>query len=337
MESLYVIEPGSYLRKDGNCLKIVKDRTVLAEIPAGGLERLTLVGRTSFSGAVLDFLIKNRIDTIFLTPTGRFRARLLLDEAGHVQRRRDQYVSLAEEKFALQAARVIVRAKLENHSRYLREKGRRYKIEELGKAALRIRAVSQQLERAADLNVIRGLEGYGARLYFSVFNLLIRNDDFEFKGRNRRPPRDPVNALLSFVYTMLTNEVISAVSSAGLDPYLGALHEPAPGRPSLACDLVEEWRVIGERLVLALINRKVIRPSDFIQRSQGQSGRPVEMKPAITRALISSYERQMQTRVKDSTTGEKILLRWLLHRQAGRFGKWLGDRKAVYRPFMISV
>ncbi len=333
MESLYIIEPGSYLGKDGDCLKIMKNKEVLDVIPAAGLSRLTLVGRSSFSGAVIDFLIRKRIDTVFLTPTGRFRARLLLDEAGHVERRRNQYVSLADSKFAAQAARLIVTGKLENQFNHLREKGRKYGLEALSKTAIQIRAIISQLQGADKLEAIRGYEGYAARLYFSVFGLLIRNNRFDFNGRNRRPPRDPVNALLSFVYTMFTNEVTSAVNSGGLDPYLGALHEPQPGRPSLSCDLVEEWRVLGERLVLTLINRKVVRPDDFIWKKAGESGRPVEMKPGVARALISSYERQMQTRVKDPVADENTMLRWLIHRQAGRFGKWLGDRECKYQPF----
>ncbi len=333
MESLYILEPGSYLRKDGDCLKIMKERTVLDTIPAAGLERLTLVGRSSFSGAVIDFLIRQRIDTVFLSSTGRFRARLLLDEAGHVERRRHQYVSLADKKFVVEAARVIVRAKIENQFHHLRQKGGRYGTEALSRTAIQLRAVISHLQRADELDVIRGYEGYASRLYFGVFGLLLRNEEFEFQGRNRRPPRDPVNALLSFVYTMFTNEVTSAVNSCGLDPYLGALHEPAPGRPSLSCDLVEEWRVLAERMVLTLINRKVIRLDDFIRREKDDAGRPVEMKPGIARALISSYERRMQSRVTDPATGEKIQLRWLLHRQAKRYGKWLADRQCPYQPY----
>ena len=119
MDSLYILEQGSYIRKDGNCLKIMRHNTVLDTIPASGLRQLTLAGRASLSGPVLDFLIKNRIDTVFLTPGGRFRARLLLDEAGHVALRRQQYLRFADPEFKLDLARIIVRGKLENQARML--------------------------------------------------------------------------------------------------------------------------------------------------------------------------------------------------------------------------
>ena len=281
MDSLYILEPGSFIKKDGDCLKIINKKTVLDTIPASGLQQLTLAGRTSLSGPVLDFLIKNKIDTVFLTPGGRFRARLLLDESGHVALRQRQYLLLADPAFKLDLARRIVRGKLENQVRMLLRRGTQYNIDQLRTVGVQIKALQQKLAATEDTDQIRGIEGYGARLYYSVFGLLLREEGFVFTGRNRRPPRDPVNALLSFVYTLFTNEILNGIKRVGLDPYLGALHEIVHGRPSLACDLVEEWRVFGERLVLTLINRKVVKPDDFIYNPEAGEGGdlPVRMKP----------------------------------------------------------
>ncbi|WP_457573880.1 CRISPR-associated endonuclease Cas1 [Desulfolithobacter sp.] len=336
MDALYILEPGSYLRKDGDCLKILRDNTVLDTIPASGLRQLTLGGRVSLSGPVLDFLIKNRIDTVFMTPEGRFRARLLLDEPGHVELRQQQYLRLADTRFKRDTAREIVRGKLENQARLLLRRGSRNSIAEVRTAAIQIKALEQKLDSADDVEQIRGIEGYGARLFYSVFGLMLRSD-FSFTGRNRRPPRDPINALLSFVYTLFTNEVQNGIKRTGLDPYLGALHEIAPGRPSLACDLVEEWRIFGERLVLTLVNRRVVKPEDFICNQPGPDGRkiPVRMKPAVCRALIAAYHRQLEQVLFYPYTGQDTRLRWIIHSQCRRFAESLAKDGTIYKPYDI--
>jgi CRISPR-associated protein Cas1 len=338
MNSLYILEPGSYIRKDGNCLKIMRDRTVLDTIPASGLQQLTLAGRASLSGAVLDFLIKNRIDTVFLTPGGRFRARLLLDESGHVALRQQQYLRLADDAFRLDLARRIVKGKLENQARLLLRRAGQYSLDELRAVAVQIKALQHKLSAAADTDQVRGIEGYGARLYYSVFGLLLRAEGFTFTGRNRRPPRDPVNALLSFVYTLFTNEVLNCIKRAGLDPYLGALHEIAHGRPSLACDLVEEWRIFGERLVLTLINRKVVQPDDFVHNTVAgpDKEQPVLMKPAVSRALIAAWHRQLDQRLYYPQSGRETVMRWIIYGQCRHLAKSLQEDGVSYHPFTVT-
>jgi len=348
MESIYVLEPGAYLRREGNSLKVVKEGTVVDRIPAAGLKRLLLVGYVTLTGAVLDFLIRNRVETVFVTPTGRFRARLGLDEHRHVALRRDQYLRLTDKPAALDAARRVVRGKLDNLGRFLRLRAGTDRDEALRTAALKLRAMSAHAAESKNPEVLRGVEGAGARVYFSVFPKLIKNESFSFNGRNRRPPRDPVNALLSFIYTLLTNEVLSAIQTAGLDPYLGALHEISYGRPSLACDLVEEYRsFLGDRLVLGLINRRMISPDDFIFRSDAprayrdeaelKARRPVEMKPALARDLIAAYETMMNQSVYYPPLEKKVTHRNLILNQVRRFGAGLSDPGAPYEPFVWKV
>ena len=305
METIYVARQGAYIRKNGDSLVVAKQGQTLDTLPAKGLDKLVLTGNISLSGPVMDYLIRQRVETVFLTPTGRFRARLMVDEHKHVALRKAQYLKLDEPAFKLGVMKILVHGKLKNMSLFLARRGRDYKEDKLKAAAAALKSLSGTLDRACDPDVVRGVEGAGTRIYFSVFNLLIRNPGFHFPNRNRRPPKDPVNALLSFVYTLLTNEVISAIKSCGLDPYMGTLHEIAYGRPSLACDLVEEYRcMIGDRFVLNLLNRKMVTPEDFHYREdkvktfadeqEMEKRRPVEMKPHLYRTFISAYEELMR-------------------------------------------
>lgn len=337
MRSLYIMEQGAYLRKDGETLRIERDGQVLETIPASGLTHLALAGRASLSGAVLDFLIRKKIDTVFMTIDGRFRARLLLDEAGHVALRQQQYIRLADKAYGLRIASAIVAEKLENQVRLLLRRATQLKIPELRATAAQIKALKVRLGQVKNTDEVRGVEGYGTRLFYGAFGLLIRNAKFRFIGRNRRPPKDPVNGMLSFTYMMFTNEVVNGLKSCGLDPYLGTLHEIAPGRPSLACDLVEEWRIFAERLVLALINRQAVAPEDFVYRSAketGEGGLPVEMKPAMARALIAAYQKQLNAQLHYPPTGQETTVRWIIHSQCRRFAECLHEGK-VYQPFSV--
>jgi CRISP-associated protein Cas1 len=344
MEAIYVLEQGSYLRRSGNSLCVFKGKQRIDEVPAEGLKRLILVGRLNLTGAVLDFLIQRRVETVFMTPTGRFRARLGIDEHRHVALRQAQYKHLGDPDGSLDTARRIVAGKATNMYQMLLLRGRQYADEDLRTAAAGLKPLIARVEAADTIDRVRGLEGAVARGYFQVFGRLIRNPDFQFNGRNRRPPRDPVNALLSFVYTLLTNEVLSAVNATGLDPYMGALHEVSYGRPSLACDLVEEYRVfLGDRLVLGMINRRAISPDDFIYRDSSQNTfrddeemrarRPVEMKPGVASAFISAYETMMNRRISWGESGRRITYRNLLLQQARAFGDALLAPQKTYAPF----
>jgi len=349
MESLYVVEPGCYLRRQGASIMIFKGRQLVEKIPAAGLTKLMIMGYVSLTGSVLDFLIKNRIETVLLTPTGRFRARLAIDEHRHVDLRRAQYLKLSDAKFISESARNIVAGKINNMACMLQTRARREKSDHLRMAAAKLFSMKTACERdTPEVNRLRGFEGAATRVYFSAFESLIKNDNFGFKGRNRRPPKDPVNALLSFVYTLLTNEVLSAIKTAGLDPYLGALHEVSYGRPSLACDLVEEYRsYLGERMVLGIINKRMITPDDFIYRKNGQENyvdekdlrqnRPVLMKPTILKTFVAAYEEMMKRKIYYQPDDCRINYRRLLLRQAAAFGKYLLDPEKKYQPFQWKV
>ncbi len=321
MEILYVLEPGSYMRASGDALLVEKEGKILRQIPAEGLERLTLIGRCSMTGAVLDFLIERSIDTVFMTLGGRFRARLLLDGAGHVRLRQLQYKRLGDKGFCTKTAKGIVSNKIRRQYELILKKAYREKSRELRALVVQLKALRKRAQLASNLDEIRGIEGAAARVLYQGFGLLIKNREFSFSGRNKRPPLDPVNALLSFVYTLFTNEVLNAIKACGLDPYLGALHEPLSGRPSLACDMVEEWRATAENFVLTIINKRMVSQSDFIKT--GRKERPIEMTPSFMRALIKAYEKKMSMQVpfRDG----RLELRWVIHQRIRDFISYLED------------
>jgi CRISPR-associated protein Cas1 len=347
MQRAYILEPGTYLRKSGPNIILVRGKKVVEEVALDGLQQLTLIGYTTLSGAVIRELIKHRVETVLLNGRGRFEGRISIDEHKHVQRRQAQYLKLADRKFQVKTARDVVVGKLRTQARFLNLRGRKLDNDSLLSWGMAVSALAKQagtLCHEEDMHLVRGLEGHGSRLYFQAFPHLITNPRFSFTGRNRRPPLDPVNALLSFVYTLLTNEVLTAIKRVGLDPYLGSLHEPAYGRPSLACDLVEEWRVfLGDRLVLGLLNRRSVDPDDFVYRKVPttdyvdekdlKSKRPVEMKPGICRALLKSYEEWMNKRILVPTTNTHSTYRGLILDQVRAFQRYLLGEIPGYEPF----
>jgi CRISP-associated protein Cas1 len=343
-ETLYVLESGSYLRRVGESLKVFNGDAVIADIAAGGLKKLILVGHVSMTGAVLDFLIRNRVETVFLTPTGRYRARLAIDEHRHVTLRMNQYLRLSDKAFASRVAGRLVKGKIENMYRLMILRARHYGAEPLKIAAIKVKSLSGCIHDHSAMDYIRGIEGATGNIYFNTFPELIKNEGFSFRGRNRRPPLDPMNAMLSFIYTLLTNEVLSAIKTCGLDPYLGSLHEISYGRPSLACDLVEEYRsYLGDRMVLGLVNKRLVRPDDFIYRSSApkeyvdeedmKASRPVEMKPSMNRTFIAAYEEMMNRSVHYPPLNKSIKYRWLIYQQVKSFGKFLENPELMYQPF----
>lgn len=343
MERYYVLEPGAYLRKHGEELIVWHHNEPVGRIPLEGLEQLVLVG-SSLSGAVVHELVRRRVETVLLSPWGHFRGRIVVDEHKHVARRKAQYLKFTDPREAVRIARVFVEAKLRNSARFLSRRAGEYGLERLRRTAAQILGLASMAAAEDDMEQLRGLEGRAGNLYFAVFGDLIRVPGFSFSGRTKRPPLDPVNALLSFTYTLLTNEVLTAVKITGLDPYLGTLHVEEYGRPSLACDLVEEWRVhLGDRLVLGLVNRRLIGPDDFVYReavaADGvdeedlRSNRPVEMKPRVARAFVDAYERWMNTPVRCPFEGTMTTYRGLVRDQARRFLRFLMGETPDYQPF----
>lgn len=271
LNTLYVQTEGSYLRLDNDTVRVDVERETRLRVPLHHLGGIVLTGDILVSPALLGMCAERGIGIVYLDRSGRFRARVEGPVNGNVLLRRAQYTQAADPTSALAFARHIVAGKIRNTRHVLLRGTRDAKNADDGVAlkstATHLEASLRACAAATDIDALRGIEGEAARSYFAVFGRLLRADlraDFALTNRSRRPPRDRINALLSFVYTLLTFECRSAAEATGLDPQVGFLHATRPGRPALALDLVEEFRAaIADRLALTLINRGQIRGRDF--------------------------------------------------------------------------
>ncbi len=339
MESLYIMEPGSYVKKRNGELLIMNKGKIFNTIPTSNIKKFVAGRGVSMTSAVIDFLVDNKVETVFLSSTGKFRARIATDDKAKVKLRKQQYFLLSDKSYSQELACEIVKGKIKNMSALIASRGYYYKDKKLSETAAALKCFKPL--PSADMNKIRGIEGAASSLYFRIFNKMIRNENFQFKKRSKRPPLDPVNAMLSYIYTILMSEVLTALQVNGLDPYLGALHEIAYGRPSLACDMVEEYRApVADRFILELINRKMAKQTDFIYRSASafsdeedmKLNRPVEMKPMFRKKLIESYEYMMNTKLFYKPLNKQIAIRKIIRAQAHMLAKAI-ENKTKYQPF----
>ncbi len=277
LNTLYVQTQGTYIRLDHDTLKLEVERTTKFQIPLHHLGGIVAFGNVLLSPFLIHRCAEDGRSLVWLSEHGQFKARLAGPTTGNVLLRRSQHEALTNHETALYVARYLVAGKLQNSRSVLMRSAREAEISKdktVLSAAAKIHAEAIcNTEKAADLDQLRGIEGYAAKAYFGAFTCMVRGDRtaFAFTERSRRPPRDSVNAMLSFVYTLLVNECIAACESVGLDPQVGFLHALRPGRPALALDLMEELRApIADRLVLTLINRGQIKPDDFIARNRSR-------------------------------------------------------------------
>jgi len=329
MATLYVSEPGSVAHKiDERVVVTVQDR-VLADIPLVKIEQVRVIGRgVTLTTALMMYLLDYGIDTVFLSGAQRYRGRLLGPESGHGALRTLQVRAAENDDRALALARAVVRGKLVNQRFLLRRHGAT--TAGVSEPMAGIRTMLGRIDSAPSLDALRGVEGQAAALYFAGLRHLLRRD-FGFKRRVQHPPTDPVNALLSFGYTLLLNDVISAVRVVGLDPYIGFFHALRHNRPSLALDLMEEFRpVIVDTLVLGVINGAAVALSDF--RVGEAPERPVLLGERLRNLVLAQYGARLETQVRDAASGERTTYRRLLELQARALAHAL-DGSVPYRAF----
>ena len=343
MTIAYVMEQGAYLIKEGERIIVKKNKTVLHSFHSFKLEQIVIFGNVSISPPVISYLLKLGIDTVFMSKNGRYKGRLQGPYSKNISLRQRQFERFADPEFQLETARLIVKGKLSN-MRYLLMRLNRSK-EGLGLEdhILQLRLLRDKLNQARDVDEVRGIEGRGSAIYFEGFSKGLLSDTIEFQKRVRRPPTDPVNALLSLGYTFLFNELMGACSMIGFDPYLGVLHALEYGRPSLPLDLMEEWRpVIIDTLVLSLLNLKVIGTNDFhfsgsrAHRDQGEqedgSDLPVRLTSDGMRKFITQYERKMIQKVKHHITGTHLQYRDCIREQIRHFARYVRGDDPSYQP-----
>lgn len=335
--TLYVTTPDAYLALDGENVVVEKDAGELRRIPLHNLDGIVAFGYTGASPALMGACAERGVALSFLTMHGRFLARVSGMEQGNVLLRRAQYRASDQEAESAAIARGILTGKLFN-SRWVVERAvRNYSLrldaEKLRGVSASIAGAIRDLQSAAALEEIRGIEGEAAVRYFSVLDdmILQQKEHFFFSGRNRRPPTDNVNALLSFVYTLLAHDTAAALETVGLDPYVGFLHRDRPGRLSLALDLMEEFRaVMADRFVLTLINTRQIGAGGFLQKEDGA----VLMDDETRKAVLVAWQKKKQEEITHPLLGEKIEWGLVPYSQAMLLARYLRGDVDAYPPFL---
>lgn len=336
LNTLYVTTPEAYLSKDGMNVVVSVDKEELFRIPIVNIEGIVTFGYMGASPGLMKLCVDNGVSLVFMSPQGRFIGRIQGKVKGNVLLRKKQYHLSEDKEQALHVSRLFIAGKIYNCRnvlrRFIRDNGTQIEVEHAAKS---LDFYKQNALKAEDIDLLRGIEGRAANVYFSVFNHLIINqkNDFVFDGRNRRPPKDEVNAMLSFVYTLLTNEVASALESVGLDPYVGFMHTLRPGRMSLALDMVEELRAyLGDRLVLSMINRRQIDKRDFIQ--QGDDS--LIMTDSCKKNIIAAWQKRKKEIVEHPYLKEKIPLGLLPYSQAMLLSRFMRGDIDDYPVFIMK-
>ena len=337
LNTLYIQTQGSYLRLDHDTLKIDVEGKTAAQIPLHHLGGLVVFGNVLLSPFLIHRCAEDGRSIVWLTQNGRFKARLFAPTSGNVLLRRAQHSALDSPERTLRVARLMVAGKLQNARTVLLRVAREARHPEVADA-LRAAATSHAqtitaLPRLRYLDELRGAEGDAAKSYFAVFDTMIRGDKeaFIFSGRNRRPPRDRVNALLSFVYGMLRNECTSALEGVGLDPQVGFLHALRPGRPALALDLMEELRApLADRFILTLVNLGQVKADGFVTRPGGA----VELTEDCRKTVVVAYQKRKQDEVTHPVLKKPVPLGLVPHLQARLLARHLRGDLPDYPPFL---
>jgi len=337
LNTLFVTSEDVYLSLEGENVLANRDKTVVARYPLHTLQTIVSFSYAGASPALMGACAEKGIGLAFCTPRGRFLARVCGENNGNVLLRREQYRAADDPGRSCLIARTMIFGKLSNSAaniqRTLRDHAPRVADCGLEEAVGQIRDLLPMVLDAVDLDALRGLEGVGASAYFGVFDHLVlnRKEDFFFHGRNRRPPLDRVNALLSFAYSLLAHDCASALESVGLDAYVGFLHRDRPGRQSLALDLMEELRpCMADRFVLTIINNRMIRPEDF----QTQDSGAVLLTEEGRKKFLKAWQERKRDTLTHPYLNEKLSWGMIPYIQALLLARYLRGDLDGYPPFL---
>jgi CRISPR-associated protein Cas1 len=337
LNTLFVTTQGAYLSKEGETVVVKVEGEIRLRVPVHTIGGIVCFGNVSCSPFLMGFCAENDVGLSYLTEHGRFLARVQGPVSGNVLLRREQYRRADDLKFSAEMAKFILTGKITNCrtvlQRGLRDHASKMEEEEVRHAVMRLNKMLESLNQEQHLDVFRGIEGDSAHTYFSVFDHLIvaQKEAFRFDERNRRPPLDNVNCLLSFIYTLLMHDVRSALESVGLDPAVGFLHRDRPGRPGLALDLMEEFRpFIADRLVLSLINLQQVQDKGFKKMDSGA----VLMDDDARKKVLVAYQERKQEEITHPFLDEKVMIGMLFHIQALLMARFLREDLDGYPPFI---
>lgn len=334
--TLYITIDGGYVARTGETLQVRRKKETLLSMPIHTLEGLVCFGRVSLTPPAMAFCAESNVTVTFLSTHGRFLSRLVGPTSGNVQLRRRQYRASDRPGLSRNIAANIVTAKVANARAVLLRAGRdssdAASADRLRAAAGAMAPLLNQLPLAPDTDVVRGIEGEGAKHYFRAFNDLLAapEPEMRFSGRSRRPPTDNVNAVLSLLYTLLMHDCRSACETVGLDPQVGFLHRDRPGRCSLALDLMEALRApLVDRLTASLINRRQLQPKDFTTEPAGG----VSLTDKGRKTLLSAYQKRKQDAMTHPFLGEKTTLGLVPFIQAQLLARFLRGDLDAYPAF----
>jgi CRISPR-associated protein Cas1 len=337
LNTLFVTTQGAYLSKEGETIVVKHEGKTLLQIPVHTVGGIVCFGQVSCSPFLMGFCAENDVGLSFLSENGRFLARVQGPVSGNVLLRRQQYRMADDPGHSAEVARSVLTGKLANCravlQRTLRDHAEKINSDEVKAASERLKNGLQLIQKEKDLDVLRGIEGEAAHTYFTVFDHLIlaQKQDFIFQERNRRPPLDRVNCLLSFIYTLLMHDVRSGLECVGLDPAVGFLHRDRPGRPGLALDLMEEFRpFIADRLTLSLINLIQVQKEGFKSMENGA----VLMDDETRKSVLVAYQKRKQEEILHPFIEEKVTIGILFHVQAMLMARFLRGDLDGYPPFI---
>lgn len=340
LNTLYVTTPESYLRLDNETLRVEVEQEARLRVPLHHLQAVVCMGHITISAPLMHKLADSGIALVLLDAQGRFKARLEGGVSGNVLLRKAQYHAADQPERSLLLAKCIVAGKIRNQRSVLQRGARDAKIAEdsaaLERATRELAASIRATGGANDLDVIRGIEGEAARKYFAALRHLVRldrRDAFAPDGRSRRPPRDRMNALLSFLYSLCMNDCRSACESVGLDPQVGFLHALRPGRASLALDLMEEFRTFADRLALTLVNRAQINVGDFDEREGGS----VSMNHVARKVVVLGYQERKQDALSHPLFEQTVPLGLIPLLQARLLAGCVRGERERYVPYRMGA
>lgn len=336
LNTLYVTTPEAYLSKDGQNIVVSVNQEEIFRIPSINIESIVTFGYMGASPGVMKLCSDSGISLTFLSPHGRFISRVQGVTKGNVLLRKRQYQLSDDETWSLHVARLIISGKIQNYRNILRRYIRDYgENENISRVIRVLEHAKREALAAKDKTTLIGFEGIASHAYFEVMPVLILNQktDFPFNGRNRRPPKDAVNAMLSFAYTLIANDVSSALETVGLDPYLGFLHTLRPGRTSLALDMMEEFRAyLGDRFVLSLIYKRQVTAKDFM--FQGDYG--VVMTDKGKKTFLSAWQGRKRESIIHPYLNEKVEIGLLPYVQAMLMARYIRQDIDDYPVFLIK-
>jgi CRISPR-associated protein Cas1 len=330
--TLYINTQGSKITRVGERI-LVRNRSnkIIEDIPFFRVKQIICFGQIEISCPALTQLVRRGIDVVFLSITGRFKFRIDSFNPASARCRQFQYQKSTDSAFRLKIAREMLRGKLLNSKAWLVKRNRPARAE-VSQAIWRIATAIEMINSVTTTDELLGIEGIAAKDYFDGFKQVLKQD-MNFQNRNRRPPRDPVNAMLSFGYTILYNMVLSAVEQTGLDPFYSNLHAIQDRRFSLALDLMEEFRApVIDTVVIRLVNLVRVQPKDFFNDERAGT----KMKESIIALLVKEIQLRLQARLPDPVNGNKYKLKDLIQRQSWQYKSIIFEEKDTYKPVLAK-